>query len=106
MTRLGDDERDVLGGEPWPGPARALIDLYASRMTSLEIVGVLSTLVDEHELNILSLGPPLRLQVPTSAMVAVMDAVEYERVKILHWPFSASRPKPDTRALAQGLGDD
>lgn len=100
MSRLGDDggpgSGGVFGEQPWPGPARALIDVYCDSASSIELVGTLSEAIAAHELNILGLGPPLRLQVPPEAMVAVMDAVDYERIRILHWPFSATRPSSHT----------
>ena len=86
MSRLGDDP--VLIGDGWPGPARALVDIHVDHVRPVELVALLAEVVDSDEFDVLSLGPPLRLQLPIPALRDVMDAVEYQRIKILQWPYS------------------
>ena len=92
MSRLGDDP--VVLGEGWPGPACALVDIYVDHVRPVDLVATLAEVVDSHDLDVLSLGPPLRIQLPVPALCEVMDAVEYQRIKILHWPYSVGSTPP------------
>lgn len=91
-------DRDQPPSPPeWPGPARALVDLFPGEdTTALEMLWTMRHVVPLHGVNVLSLGPPLRVQVPLSALVDIVDAVAYDRVRILQWPFSL--PPPDRRS--------
>lgn len=79
---------------PWPGPARAVVDIFPEDgMSRVDVIGRIGDVVDDDvDVNVLSLGPPVRVQLPSDRVVDVLDAVDYERVKILHWPFS-TRPR-------------
>ena len=80
---------------PWPGPARVLLDVVPhAGTTSLDVLSDLTDVVAEKSIDVLQLGPPLRLQLPATQLIRVMDAVSYDQITLLYWPFSHP-PSPD-----------
>ena len=76
--------------DPGPlGPALAIVDLYtASAEASVAALAELHEAVAAGQLEVLFLGPPLRVQIPLEVAVSVIDIVPHGRVRIVQWPFT------------------
>lgn len=82
-------------GEPddhWSSDTRVVIDFYPTHQERpIDVLVQMRDLLENGEANVLSLGPPIRLQVGEDALVAIMDRLAYERIRIRRWPFSFAR---------------
>lgn len=82
----------------WSGETRAVIDFFpAGEEQPIDVVNEMRDLLETGEANVLSLGPPVRLQVAEAGLLELMDRLPYERILVRRWPFSFA-PRPDSSA--------
>lgn len=80
----------------WDKRTRTVVDLVPEAGASpFDVIEAMRPHLEESDGDVLSLGPPIRLQVTREALLAIMDAVAYERLIIRHWPFQV-KPPPTT----------
>ena len=87
--------RDECRGVGPRGPVDVRDLVPEAGASPFDVIEAMRPHLEESDGDVLSLGPPIRLQVTREALLAIMDAVAYERLIIRHWPFQV-KPPPTT----------